>query len=173
MKSEISLDIFFSLGFVLLVLFFIGIKDKNSREPFKGYKVLWAILASLTLFLFLLKTRKYGLPGILSVLTQSEILLNLIICLGTSFGVLFFLWIRESNKWEFLKGYIIFWTLPSFGSFLLVQLIFKDYGLSGFIKFLMAFCFTLMSTYSPYYLILAKGDKNEKKKLEEIYFKKK
>jgi hypothetical protein len=173
MKSEFSFDIFLIMGFALLVSFILGIREKDKEYPFKGYKVLWNILAGLTLFLFVLKPIDYDLPDFVNALVKSEILLNLTICLGTSFAVFFLLWIKEGNKWELLKGYILFWAVSSSGSIALVHLIFKDYGLSAFIKFLIAFCFSLLSTYSPYYLILAKGDEDAKKKLVEMYSKNK
>jgi hypothetical protein len=174
MKSEFSFNLFFILGFALLSTYLVlWIGKKNKENSINGYKILWGITASLYLLLFLLKSRSFNLPDFVNVLTKSEILLNLTICLGTSFGVFFLLWIRERNKWDLLKGYILFWAVSSSGSIALVQLIFKDYGLSVFTKFLITFCFSLMSTYSPYYLILAKGDKNAKKKLEEMYSKNK
>ena len=104
---------------------------------------------------------------------KSEIYFNIIICLGIPWTVLFFLWVKEKEKREHYKGYILFWALSSFLSLLLILLIFGDYDLSRVLRFLIVFCFSLMSTYSPYYLILAKGDENEKKRVKELYFKKK
>jgi len=104
---------------------------------------------------------------------QSEIYFNIIICLGIPWAVFFLLWVKEKKKWERLKGYAMFWSMVSFFSLLLVLLIFGDYDLSRILRSLIVFCFSLMSTFSSYYLILAKGDESEKKKVKELYFKKK
>ena len=167
MKTEIPLDLILCIGFALLALYFTAIKDKKKQEPFKGFQFLWGVVVALTIILIVLKPESYGLPGFIRFFTQSEVLLDITVCLGTSFAVFLFLWSRENQKREVLAGYLTFGVLSGFGSFLLVHLIFRDYGLAGSVKFLIAFCFSLMSTHSPHFLTLTNKGRN-KRDVEEL-----
>ncbi|MGV7220966.1 MAG: hypothetical protein ACQ9MH_05560 [Nitrospinales bacterium] len=102
----------------------------------------------------------------------SDINTNILICLGTAILVYFILWLKDDNKIDLIKGYIVFTLLASFGSFLVLHVIFGDFNLSIVVKTIGALGLNLILTQSPFFLIYAKGDENAKKKLKEMYSKK-